>query len=151
MDSDSTEWITLREAEQIIGRSRRQIWRYIYDGSWDTKAVMDDMNRHVTYVKKADILRKKTEIESASNLNHVSITEKEMTGGIGEDGEINLTIIRQLLERFITGQEYQNNLIKKCLYILEGINITSIRIFLIVILIGIVVLAACSIINIISD
>ena len=150
MNVDGIEWITLRDAEQIIGRSRRQIWRYIYDGSWDTRAVMDDMNRQVTYVKKEDILRKRAEIESASNLNHAPITEKQITGGIGADGEINLTIIRQLLERLIAGQENQNNLIKKCLYILESINITSIRIFLIVILIGIVVIAACSVLNFIK-
>lgn len=151
MDLDSTEWITLREAEQLIGRSRRQIWRYIYDGSWDTRAVMDDMNRQVTYVKVSDILKKKAEIEASSDLNSVSLNKKELTGDIEEDRETDLTIIRQLLERLITGQEYQNNLIKKCLYILESINITSIKIFLFVIFIGIVVLAACSIINIISD
>lgn len=141
MDINGTEWITLREAEQIIGRSRRQIWRYIYDGVWDTRAVMDDMNRQVTYVMLNDILRKKTEIESTSAMDVASLTKKEIAGGV----ETDVTGVEKLLQKIAANQEYQNNLIKKCLYLIERTNPTYSRIFMLVILIGVIVVAIYSI------
>lgn len=141
MEIDDIEWVTLREAEKIIGRSRRQIWRYIHDGSWDTRAVMDNLNRQVTYVKLGDIRKKKAELELASDLNIAPIAEEEPES----------TIVQQQLEQLIASQEYQNSLIEKCLYVLERINLTFLRIFMFVVLIGIVVVAICSILNIISD
>lgn len=151
MDIDGTEWISLREAEEIIERSRRQIWRYIHDGVWDTRAVMDNLNRQVTYVRLSDILRKKTEIESSSNSDPIQSIDKEIMEGLGREGEVDLKTVQQQLERLIANQDYQNNLIKKCLYVLKGTNLTFFRICMCVVLVGIIVLAACSIINVISD
>ncbi|HHT9125677.1 MAG TPA: hypothetical protein ACFYD6_07645 [Candidatus Brocadiia bacterium] len=147
MDIDSTEWIALKEAEQIIGRSRRQIWRYIYDGSWDTRAVIDNMNRQVTYVKMSDILKKKAELESAS----ITDKGKGNTDAKGENAEADLTIVQQLMERLTAGQECQNDLLKKCLYIMEGINFRSIKVFIFIILICVIAMAVCSIVKIIID
>jgi hypothetical protein len=146
MDIDGTEWITLREAEQVIGRSRRQIWRYIYDGSWDTRAVMDDMNRQVTYVQLNDILRKKTKLESSSAVDVDSLTEKGNAEGVVTDE----ASVEQLLQKITSNQEYQNNLIKKCLYLLERTNPTYSRIFMLVILFSIIIVAVCSIISVLS-
>lgn len=137
MEIKGPEWVTLREAEHIIGRSRRQIWRYINDGSWDTRTLTDNMNRQVTYIKLADLMKKKTELESLSNLDLAQIVEKEVVEDIKKDLSVDLTHLRQLLESLNTNQDYQNKLL------------TGWRILMIVAAVGIVIIAVCSILNVI--
>ena len=91
-DSDRHEWVTVREAAELLGRSQRTIWRYVADGrltaNRDASPVKVDiwrelqdkpsqLPRDTVGSLKAEVIRLTAEVDKLATLNDMLRQERD--------------------------------------------------------------------------